>query len=89
MPKDIYSSKHRDEAPANKAADLNTAVAWLVSGDLSVIPIELSNIMKECREAIEQDEISTIELIYVHNLSDSINCRRELETAAKHSEKHF
>jgi hypothetical protein len=29
-----YSSKQNDSAPANKASDLNTASAWLISGDI-------------------------------------------------------
>lgn len=33
-----YSQKDRDEAPANKASDMNTAIAWLLSGNIYEIP---------------------------------------------------
>lgn len=29
-----YSIKERDEAPADKASDMNSAIAWLLSGDI-------------------------------------------------------
>jgi len=81
-----YSQKEKDVSPSNKASDLNTAGAWLVSGSLDDIPEYLREIIKDCREAIDNDEVSIIELLYVHNLSESENCRKELETAAKHLE---
>src|SRR6476620_10905644 len=33
-----YAAQDRNEAPANKASDLNTAAAWLLSGDLGTVP---------------------------------------------------
>ena len=56
-----YSMKDRDEAPANKASDMNTAIAWLVSGDISEIPDYMKGIINECREAINNNEISIID----------------------------
>ncbi|NLJ30630.1 MAG: hypothetical protein GX424_03345 [Clostridiales bacterium] len=79
-----YSTKERDVAPSNKASDLNTALAWLTSGDLHDIPENLREIIKSCRELMEDQEISSIEILYVHNLPESENCRKELETAANH-----
>lgn len=79
-----YSTKERDVAPSNKAADLNTALAWLTSGDLDDIPKNLREYIKLCRELINNDEISSIDILYVHNLPESDNCRKELETAANH-----
>lgn len=79
-----YSTKARDIAPSNKAADLNTALAWLTVGDLNDVSGNLRELMKSCRELINQDEISVIEILYVHNLPESANCRKELETAANH-----
>lgn len=79
-----YSTKERDVAPSNKAADLNTALAWLTSGDLDDIPKNLKEYIKLCRELINNGEISSIEILYVHNLPESDNCRKELETAANH-----
>lgn len=79
-----YSSKKNDSAPANKASDLNTAAAWLISGNLSDIPSPLREIIKECREAIQSGEIEQIDLLYVHNLPESVGVSRELNTAATH-----
>lgn len=77
-------SGSKDEAPANKASDLNTAAAWLISGNLADIPSNLRDIVKNCREAIENDDIATIEILYVHNLPESTNCKKELATVEAH-----
>jgi hypothetical protein len=77
-------SMNKDEAPANKASDLNTAAAWLLSGNLGDIPDSLRDIIKNCREAIENDDIATIEILYVHNLPESANCKKELATVEAH-----
>ena len=74
-------------APANKASDLNTAAAWLVSGDLAKVPSDLADAIRDCRAAIGQGDIDQVELLYVHNLTESKNVRDELETARKHLEK--
>jgi hypothetical protein len=79
-----FAERNRDSAPANKASDLNTACAWLLSGDLGQIPERLRDIVAECRVAIEEGEIEGIELLYVHNLPESINIARELQTVADH-----
>ncbi|MDO7789121.1 AIPR family protein [Desulforamulus aquiferis] len=77
-------SNNKDEAPANKASDLNTAAAWLISGNLADIPNNLRDIIKTCREAIDNDDIDSIEILYVHNLPESDNCKKELLTVAAH-----
>jgi len=82
-----YSSKNVDSAPANKASDLNTACAWLISGDVSVIPPKLKDIIIECRQAISDGDIDYIDLLYVHNLPESINVTRELQTAEEQLRK--
>jgi hypothetical protein len=79
-----YTNKTVESAPANKASDLNTASAWLISGELSQVPINLKAIIEECRNAINENEIDQIELLYVHNLPESVNVSKELDTAAKH-----
>lgn len=76
-----YSTKKTEKAPANKASDLNTAAAWLVSGDLSKVPNDIADSIRECRRAIDNKEIDQIELLYVHNLTESTNVREELDTA--------
>lgn len=79
-----YTNKTVDSAPANKASDLNTASAWLISGDTKQVPDNLKYIIEECRLAILEKEIDQIELLYVHNLPESVNVSKELDTAAKH-----
>ncbi len=77
----------KNSAPANKASDLNTAAAWLLSGDTSLVPKPLGPIIEECRAALEEGEVESIELLYVHNLPESVNVNRELQTAAAHMRK--
>ena len=79
-----YSEKKADEAPANKASDLNTAAAWLISGNVDEIPSPLKEIISNCREALENDEIEQIELLYVHNRPESVNVAKELKTVQEH-----
>lgn len=82
-----FSSKARDAAPDNKAADLNTAMAWFFSGDLSLVPETIREVVSECRKALDSDKIESIELFYVHNLPESVNVARELQTAEDHVRK--
>lgn len=77
----------KDAAPANKASDLNTAVAWLLSGDTKTIPDPLRAAIVACRTAIEAGDIEDVELLYVHNRPESINVARELDTVAEHLRK--
>ncbi len=79
-----YSSKKSDKAPANKASDLNTAAAWLFSGDTSNVPSPLKEIIIDCREALKENKIEQIDLLYVHNLPESVSVSRELSTATEH-----
>jgi hypothetical protein len=74
----------KDEAPSNKASDLNTACAWLLSGDLALVPEKLKEIVKGFRSALEEGEIDAIDLLYVHNLPESVNVSRELQTVENH-----
>lgn len=78
------NSVGKDSAPANKASDLNTAAAWLFSGEVNEIPEQLRTVIQECRSAIADGDIETIDLLYVHNRPESINVARELQTAATH-----
>jgi AIPR protein len=81
------SSSSKDWAPANKAADLNTAAAWLLSGDLENVPATLHGIITDCRAAIAEGEVEGVELLFVHNLPESVNVARELQTVAQHTQK--
>ncbi|GAA4826917.1 hypothetical protein GCM10023232_26320 [Sphingosinicella ginsenosidimutans] len=67
-------------AKANKAADLNTAVSWLLSADLATLDAALRGRAQELRDAIKSGDIRQIHCWYVHNLPTSENVRKELET---------
>lgn len=82
-----FGTAKKDAAPANKASDLNTAAAWLISGDISQVPPQLQPAISECRTALAEGEVDTVELIYVHNFPESLNVVRELQTAAGHLRK--
>ncbi len=77
------TSTFKEIAPANKASDLNTAAAWLLDGDLNMVPQKLQSIIQQCRQAIKENEIDRIELLYVHNCAESDNVFCELETTRK------
>lgn len=79
-----FAKSPKDTAPANKASDLNTAVAWLFSGDTSTVPRELKTAIDECRTSIQDGEISSVHVFYVHNLPESVNVSRELQTVLSH-----
>jgi hypothetical protein len=74
---------HR-EAPANKASDLNTAIAWLLESDLATVRNEgIRALAEELRDALKNGEITRIEVFYVHNLRESDNVQRELGTVQR------
>ncbi len=80
------------KAKANKASDLNTAFAWLLSGDLEKLRTDeggkyLNNfkeIATDIRSALSDKEIEEIDIIYVHNLAESENVIDELTTVKQH-----
>lgn len=79
--------KKNGEAPANKASDLNTAAAWLISGDVTKLPPALADAIRSCRLALDAGEIDEVELLYVHNLVESKAVQHELDTAKAHLSK--
>lgn len=72
------SRKERSSAPANKASDLNTAVAWLLQPSIEELPQRIRAAAKEIREAIKAGDIKRFEVWYIHNLPESNNVRDEL-----------
>jgi hypothetical protein len=82
-----YGTAKKDSAPSNKAADLNTAGAWLVSGNVSEVPEPLRPVIEECRAALAEGDVEAIELLYVHNFPESVNVTKELQTASSHLRK--
>jgi hypothetical protein len=77
------SGKQLEAAPANKASDLNTAVGWLLSGDVDKLPETLRSAAEEVRDAIEQDQIREFHIWYSHNAPESKNVQDELAQAVR------
>lgn len=77
-----YSGKEKQEAPANKASDLNTAVTWLLKGPLEGLPENLRYAAEEVREAFQSDKVREFDIWYCHNLPESLNVRSELDQVA-------
>lgn len=74
-----YMAKIRKQsAPSNKASDLNTAITWLLSTDISKLPDVLKGRADELRSAISGGDIKQIFIWYVHNLPCSRNVQDEL-----------
>jgi len=89
-----YAAKEwKPEAPAGKASDLNTAVAWLLQRPLSQLPARIVSQAQQLRDAVEQSIITELVIWYVHNCGESSNVDNELKTV-EHSarsmlDKHF
>ena len=78
-----WSTKKRSEAPANKASDLNTAVNWLLLSAEKELPERIKYHAIALREAIRLKEVDEINIWYVHNNTESVNCQRELSAAER------
>lgn len=74
------SQKKREAAKAKKAADLNTAVSWLLSAEIGTLDEGLRERAEELRDAIKQGAVKQIHCWYVHNLPTSSNVQSELNT---------
>lgn len=87
----FFSDKAADKAPAKKASDLMIAASWLAHGDKDAKTLneKVRTRAVECREALEADEIESIELLYIHNRPESLNTQEELDTCAKTAQKLF
>ena len=82
-----YTNKEKDAAPANKASDLNTAAAWLTTGDIAKLPKRLQEVVQLAREGIANGDITGLELVYVHNCGESVSVEQELKTAKEFFQK--
>ena len=69
-------------ASANKASDLNTAMAWLLSVGEDRIPAHLKTIAIDLRRALISGDINRIEIFYIHNCHESHNVNSELKAVA-------
>jgi hypothetical protein len=78
----------RPQAPANKAADLNTAMSWLLESRIDEIPRDaLRAYAQELRDGLSTGEITGIELFYVHNLPGSTQVESELATVQRATQR--
>jgi hypothetical protein len=77
------ASESKAAAPANKASDLNTAVTWLLTGEISSLPENLRSAARDVRDALADNSIRDLDLWYAHNLPESENVRRELGQAVR------
>jgi hypothetical protein len=63
----------RMEAKANKANDLNTAVAWLFGKPIDEVPKQIRQQAKLLREGLQSKNIRKIVIAYAHNAMESQN----------------
>ena len=66
-------------ALANKASDLNTAVAWLLQQPIVEVPEKIRGHAELLREGLNQGTITKLILAYAHNAYESANVERELQ----------
>lgn len=80
-----YTGKEwgKQEAPANKASDLNTAPAWLVQTPINDVPEVIRAHAKLLRDGLEKGTITRVIFAYAHNALESHNVETELK-AVRH-----
>ena len=69
----------KTEALANKASDLNTAVAWLLQQPIVEVPEKIRGHAELLREGLNQGTITKLIFAYAHNAYESANVERELQ----------
>lgn len=79
-----YTLKNKPNAPADKAADLNASCAWLVRGEIDNFHPSIRQNIVDARNAILEDKVQKVILVYLHNCGESKEVASEMETA-KHS----
>ncbi|MEL7640339.1 MAG: AIPR family protein [Solidesulfovibrio sp.] len=77
-----FSKTSKSQAPANKASDLNTAAAWLLSSELHNIPSKLLPAITKLRDSIESGLITDVVFWYVHNCNESVGVEAELNAVS-------
>lgn len=75
-----YTEKVKENAPARKASDLNKSCAWMVSGGITGFPEDMRPTILDFRDALVNNDISHIEIIYLHNCGESKEVNEELTT---------
>jgi len=79
----LAQSWGKKSAQSDKASDLNTGMAWLLSASEDQIPERLKAKAIELRRGIREGEIARIELFYIHNCPESKNVDDELKVVAQ------
>lgn len=70
-----------NEPPANKASDLNAALAWLFDSDLADIGRDdIRSAAEDLRAALDAGTINAVEVYYIHNFPESANAANEMRT---------
>jgi len=69
----VASDWGKVEAKANKADDLNTAVAWLFGKPIEEVPKQIRQQAKLLREGLQSKNIRRIVIAYAHNAMESQN----------------
>ncbi|MBK6560181.1 AIPR family protein [Candidatus Amarobacter glycogenicus] len=70
----------KQEAPANKASDLNTAAAWLLQTPIEDVPETIRSHAKLLRDGLNAKTITRVTFAYAHNAMESRNVDDELQT---------
>lgn len=85
----------KPEPPSNKAADLNTALSWILDGEVpdDRLGDKLRAAASDLRQALVEGDVSVLEVWFVHNLAESQNVNQELrqveQTAAALVTRYF
>lgn len=77
-----HSQKIKESAKANKAADLNAALAWLFNGAIQQFGGEIRPKVEVIRKAFAEGNLLHVELLFVHNCGESKEVEKELKTAS-------
>ena len=70
-------------APSNKAADLNTAMSWLLNNNWASLPDRLKSAAEQLQNAIRNNQISRSCVWYVHNFPESSTVKSELQNVER------
>lgn len=74
----LSQDETKQSASANKASDLNTAVAWALNQPIETLPERIRTNIIYLRNVIKDHKIKHLEFWYVHNLPESPNVNAEL-----------
>ena len=74
----------KSNPPLKKASDLNAAINWLLEANIDDIPEESVKPQAiELRDALEEGDVSLVEVMMVHNLASNADVRSELKVVER------